>query len=292
MKAPSKIVLPSGSAGAVKEKLQKEGFSFSEQEHAFWHAESGGTHIIFYRSGTVLLQGKDHEREKWFEVLRGTGPGGKKDAGHNDRVLGLDESGKGDFFGPLVLAGAVVSGHDHKELSGIGVEDSKKLSDGKIKDIFRKLRDHAEFQVRVIEPEEYNRLYTVHKNLNRLMMDEYKKLIGKFGADRYDRIILDQFSSSDRQNSDLRHSLDKEILIVTRAESNASVALASIVARYHFVDWIERTSRRVGFEIPIGSGPVSGQLFRKLKNGTDRELFLSLAKAHFKSGSGDNSLFE
>jgi ribonuclease HIII len=294
MKVPAKFSLPVSSANAVKEMLRNYGFRFADQEHAFWHAETGGSHVIFYRNGTVLLQGRDPAGEKWYRELTGGdadetfGPAG---AGKQDKVLGLDESGKGDYFGPLVLAGAVVSVKDEKALKTAGVEDSKNLYDSKIKSVFLKLKEKTEFQVRVIEPEEYNELYSVHKNLNRLMMDEYKKLIGKFSLKKYDRIILDQFSSSDKQNQDLKNSLSKEILIVTKGESNTSVALASIVARYHFIDWIAKASGRLGFEVPIGSGPLSGDLFRRLKNGGDRKLFLSVAKAHFKSGTKADLLF-
>lgn len=298
MKFPAKTVFPASSEKNVRKILSDNGFTFAPQDHAFWHAERAGTHVIFYKNGTVLFQGKDPGREDWYRELANlSGNSGKSPssgegaAGSGDKILGLDESGKGDYFGPLVLAGAVVPVSEEKKFAGLGVQDSKKLSDSKIKSVFEKIRELAEFRVRLIEPEEYNRLYAVHKNLNRLMMDEYRKLVGQFGLKNYDRIILDRFSSSDAQNGDLRKSLKKDILIVPGGEAYVSVALASVVARYHFVEWMGKKSAANGLELPIGSGPLAGELFRKLKNGADRKLFLSVAKAHFKSGTEADSLF-
>lgn len=294
MPLPSKIVLIPSSQNGVRDFLENKGFQFSSQDHTFWHAQSGGLHIIFYKSGSVVLQGNSGQCEKWIELLRpfqkGNGtvsPGGSGKKGHllrNGAVLGLDESGKGDYFGPLVLAGAVVSDKDMDMVMKAGVADSKKLTDNTIGRIFRELSGKMVYRVRVIEPAEYNRLYNHHKNLNRLMMDEYRKLIESFKEKEYDRIILDKFSSSDRQNGELQRSLKKEITIVVRAEENPSVALASIIARYYFVEWINTRSEKYGLDIPIGSGPLAGDLFRRLKNSKDHEKFLAIAKAHFKSG--------
>ena len=284
-----KILVSPALAPKARALLGSSGYSFFDHEHAFWRAAKDGATVVFYKKGTLLFQGNDVAVKSAQGLLSGVmgisfsfvdkaapGPCAQK------TTLGLDESGKGDYFGPLVLAGAAVSPENSQKLSALGVMDSKKLSAGSIETLASEIEALVPFRVRIIMPEEYNRLYAGFGNLNLLMVDEYKKLIAGFDPNSYESVILDKFSASAAQNEEIRRSVSKEMTIVERAESNIPVAAASILARRYFVKTIGLIGVEFGLELPLGSGPHSGGLFTRLKSKMPRGEFEKIAKAHFK----------
>ncbi len=256
--------------------LEEKGFSFSEIPYAYWKASRSGGHITFYHSGKVLIQGPKTSQEQIQSLIQGYL---KQSTTFSQSILGLDESGKGDFFGPLVLAGAIVPTSLEPELQSAGICDSKKLNDDQIYRHFQFLKQKVQWKVLILPPQEYNPLYDKWGNLNLLMIDQYKQLIHSFDASLYDKIILDRFSASEQQNRDISRSVSRDISIVPRAEQYPAVAAASIIARHHFVEWINSQAT----EIPKGSGPVARKLFISLRDGNKPEMFKSLAKMHFLS---------
>jgi ribonuclease HIII len=289
MMAFRKILTEPGSEIKLRKMLCDRGFSFENHEHAHFRSQKSGITVILNLNGTLLLQGKEPDIGRFTERFSLERiPQEKKPQSENlipddleSAILGLDESGKGDYFGPLVLAGAVVRPENAVKLRSFGVTDSKKLTDTLIKKMIPELVDQVEYQVRVIEPREYNTIYQKFGNLNLLMVSEYKSLMTQFREDSFTGVVLDKFSQSAAQNSEIRKHSFKPITIVEKAESHVSVAAASILARYHFAGWMEKASIRLGFELPKGSGRTAGELFMKIKK-NDLSLFENLAKAHFK----------
>jgi ribonuclease HIII len=282
-----KLILKQGQKDSVKQLLSSKGFTFSSHQHAFWRASKNGLSIIFYEKGTLLFQGSESsvkESLAWF-------PGAEENtANPSVSILGLDESGKGDYFGPLVLAGAIVTPENFQQIKDLGVVDSKKLSDSQIQKIFNGLKDKILFKVRIILPEDYNPLYARLTNLNLLMVSEYKNLIARFDLDSYDKIILDKFSQSESQNKEIRKASPKEMLIIEKGEANLSVAAASIIARFYFIQWFPEIEKSKRLSLPKGSGRESGELFSRLKTSLKPEEFQAIAKSHFKE-SFKNELF-
>lgn len=284
-----KLILHPGLAAKVSVLLNQHGFTFSDHEHAFWRASKDGATIVFYKKGTLLFQGNDQAvsgAKKLLESFIGNAKiiGNEEPSNSHSAqtTLGLDESGKGDYFGPLVLAGAIAGPKEEIELKALGVMDSKKLSASAIENLAGKIESITVHRVRIIMPEEYNRLYAQHNNLNLLMADEYKKLIASFDPSGFDHIILDKFSASASQNQDLKRSAPRDMTIVERAEAYIPVAAASILARYYFVKSLEQVGKQSGFDLPLGSGPQAGKLFTRLKKDLPRTEFEKAAKAHFK----------
>lgn len=257
----------------LKGILKTKGFDFKDHQYAYFRAQNGKITVILYKNQNLLLQGDEKEVDSFFGFLNESLTFNRVELD----VLGLDESGKGDLFGPLVLAGVIIKKHD-SFIEKAGVEDSKNLSDNKIKEIFDSLRDKIIFKVRVIEPEEYNKLYENYKNLNKLMINEYKELIKSFDEKDYKKIVLDKFSLSRLQMEEIKSNLSKPIEIYVRAERHFSVALASIVARYYFLEWFEKNN------LPLMKGCSTEvvDFFNKLKKTQTHKELRKFAKLHFK----------
>ncbi len=282
--------------------LEELKFVFYDHKYAFWRAKKGNMTIIFYSNGTLLFQGDKKGIDEIISELQISSSKIFTD-GQSESVdsmfdaykdfdtgsitlLGLDESGKGDYFGPLILAGAIIKPGIFNVVKNLGVMDSKKLSDSSIQRIYQEFIGLVSYRARIINPEEYNELYFQHKNLNKLMLEEYIHLIREFNPDIYDKIILDRFSGSNEQNNKIKNSVNKEIIIIERGERFLAVAAASIIARKHFIDWIEHSEDNFGIKLIKGSGKEAGMLFSKLKTGDKQDLFKKVAKTHFKEPYG------
>lgn len=200
-----------------------------------------------------------------------------------DEYIGSDEAGKGDFFGPLVIASVFIDRKSSSELRKIGVADSKTISDTKIKVLAEKIYNltYPNFSVFVIEPETYNKLYLKYNNLNKLLNKAHAKTIEdvliKTSAKN---IIIDKFSSLQltfNQNWD-----DVKINYFTQAEKYTAVAAASILARNALIEWFENKENE-GFYLPKGASSIVDQRARELKITFGENIFEKLAKLHFKT---------
>src|SRR6478752_6435116 len=199
--------------------------------------------------------------------------------------IGIDESGKGDYFGPLVIAAVFVDATTQGELKLMDVRDSKKLSDGRILEMTPDIKTICPHSVIAIGPQKYNELYAKIKNLNRLLAWGHAKALETL-LERVSckRAISDQFGDERL----ILHALqEKGRTIVleqrTKAESDLAVAAASIVARAEFLLRLKRLSENVGTTLPKGASPaveLAGRMVVK-KHGEER--LGTVAKLHFKT---------
>jgi ribonuclease HIII len=201
------------------------------------------------------------------------------------RVIGVDEAGKGDFFGPLVVAGLLCRESQEKRLLEYGVRDSKLISDNKILSIDDNLRAVFPHFVLVVLPEEYNNRYKEIKNLNKLLAvshsDVIQKLVQEHGADK---IILDKFGKTELVEKVLAERKIKiELVQVEHGERLPQVAAASVLARAAFVRAIDEMSAQVGVEIPKGASSLVDEAARRLVKKHGDKVLLKLTKVHFKN---------
>lgn len=201
------------------------------------------------------------------------------------RVIGVDESGKGDFFGPLVIAGFLSDDANLALLRAAGVKDSKLISDKKILEIDADLRADFPHEVLVISPEEYNRKYKKIKNLNKLLADGHAEIIDRLlrkhpaecaVSDKFGKTELVQNALIDRE----RHIDLKQIV---RGESVAQVAAASIIARARFINEMDRISEGCGCELPRGAAAQVDRVGRLLISRYGPAIMQKVAKIHFKN---------
>ena len=199
--------------------------------------------------------------------------------------IGIDESGKGDYFGPLVIAAVFVDATTQNELTLMQVRDSKKISDGRILDMTHDIRTICPHSIIVIGPQRYNELYAKIRNLNRLLAWGHAKALETL-LDRVscERAIADQFGD-ERLILNALQEKGRTIVLEQRhkAESDLAVAAASILARAEFLQRLKRLSDEIGTTLPKGASPaveLAGRMIVK-KHGEER--LGSVAKLHFKT---------
>jgi ribonuclease HIII len=172
--------------------------------------------------------------------------------------FGVDESGKGDFFGPLVIAGVFVDGKSARQLLDLGVQDSKRIgSDARIHALAKEIRRIARegTDVVAIGPARYNELYQKFGNLNSLLGWGHARVIENLLSRKPDcpRSLSDKFADARViENALLRHGRKIRIEQRPRAESDIAVAAASILAREAFIDWLERKGKELGLKLGRG----------------------------------------
>jgi ribonuclease HIII len=199
--------------------------------------------------------------------------------------IGIDESGKGDYFGPLVIAAVFLDATTQNELTLMNVRDSKKISDGRILDMAPDIRMLCPHTMIAIGPQRYNELYAKIRNLNRLLAWGHAKaletLLDKVSCAH---AIADQFGDEQLILNVLQEK-GRTIVLEQRhkAESDLAVAAASILARAEFLHRLKRLSDGIGTTLPKGASSaveLAGRMIVK-KHGAER---LGLvAKLHFKT---------
>lgn len=200
--------------------------------------------------------------------------------------IGIDESGKGDYFGPLVVAAVFVDATTQDELALMEVRDSKRISDGRILEMAPDIRTICPHSVIAIGPQKYNELYAKIKNLNRLLAWGHAKALENLleRGVSCGRAISDQFGDERLILNALQEKGKKIVLEQrTKAESDLAVAAASILARAEFLIRLKRLSDEVGTTLPKGASPaveLAGKMIVK-KHGQDR--LAHVAKLHFKT---------
>ncbi len=200
-------------------------------------------------------------------------------------IIGTDESGKGDYFGPLVIAGVYADPLSKSILRELGVADSKKLSDVRIAKLASEIKNVCKYSIVSIGNPRYNELYDKFKNLNRLLAWGHARVIENILEETACAIALsDQFGSKDLIE---RALMDKGRQIHLeqrpRAEQNIVVAAASILARNEFVEKIKEISSEYGIEFPMGASNINIHIGRSFIKKYGEEHLSSVAKLHFKT---------
>ena len=199
--------------------------------------------------------------------------------------IGIDESGKGDYFGPLVIAAVFVDETTQGELALMQVRDSKKISDGRILEMAPDIKTICPHSVIAIGPQKYNELYAKIKNLNRLLAWGHAKALENL-LERVscERAISDQFGD-ERLILNALQEKGRKIVLEQRpkAESDLAVAAASILARAEFLLRLKRLSDEVGTTLPKGASPAVELAAKMIIKKHGQERLDSVAKLHFKT---------
>ena len=197
--------------------------------------------------------------------------------------LGIDEAGKGDYFGPLVVAGVrITDGTKAKELQAIGVRDSKEIRASSIQSISdRILETVGPENVRVVSlpPGEYEARRDAAGNINRLLGEIDAQIISEL-ANEVEVVVVDEFATSARTHMEPFVPEGVRLEVRPRAEDDAAVAAASIVARARQLQEIEDLSERVGFRLPLGATHVVGA-GRRVVEELGKDALAEVAKTHF-----------
>ena len=290
------------------EKLQRRlqlssAFREEKREYALYCYSGLGVSVAYYaKRGKLLVQGKgtdDFMKLLPPEMLApASNPSSHAECGayvpSSDEPdprphFGVDESGKGDYFGPLVVAGVYSDEKTAPLLAEIGCRDSKTVgSDERIAQMAEKIRalQGVEYEVLCIGPKRYNELYDSQMgNLNRLLAWGHARVIAALHAKKPNcpRALSDQFANARVLSQALsERGVSIQLEQRPRAESDIAVAAASILARARFVEWMRQAAESAECELPLGCAPHVLQAAKHFVDKHGRERLSEVAKLHFK----------
>jgi len=269
--------------------LKTQGFELSKPLYTVVSGKKKGISCTLYESGKLTVQGKEisdfiefylePELLKSFEASYPT-----KKADTTPRI-GIDESGKGDYFGPLCIAGVYISEENIEKLASLGVKDSKTLTDVTIQKLAKEIQLRCAHHVVKINPKKYNELYTQFKNLNHLLAwghaTTIESLVKETGC-QY--VIVDQFANERVVETALkRKKLEIRLVQRHRAEEDLCVAAASILARNAFLQGLELLSQQYGIKLPKGASKATIQAGIAFVRKYGKESLENVGKLHFKT---------
>src|SRR5881275_2123946 len=283
-------------ANKLRSLVEELGFTFSPKPYTLFFAQKNKLNAAVYEKGPkLLLQGKGIEEFVQFELepkILGEAKLGYEEV-HSPEMFqphfGVDESGKGDFFGPLVIAGVYVDRGIARKLLDAGVVDSKRIgSDARIRALAETIRKNSLGLVEtvLIGPAKYNDLYEKFGNLNLLLGWGHARVIENLLAKKpaCPRSLSDQFADARVISASLlKHGRKIAIEQRPRAESDIAVAAASIVAREAFINWLERKSKELGIRLERGVSPSVKDSARKLVEMNGPDALREVAKVHFRT---------
>jgi ribonuclease HIII len=298
---------------ALREFVQSNGWTILDEKEIQYGYQlritDGKTSIPvdFFTTGRALIQGKPGELEtrltSWWNERKAASVQPETPAVSQSTFvetpsnaipksftgkarIGMDESGKGDYFGPLVIAAVYVDQQTEDKLTSMGVQDSKLLTDRRMQAMSREIKALCPNFVVPIEPKRYNELYNKVQNLNRLLGWGHawalEKMLERVSCNL---AIVDQFGDESLlQNALMKKGRQIKLEQRPRAEEDIAVAAASILARAKFVQQLEQLSGRIGKTLPKGaSDPAIVTIGREIVARHGREILAEIAKLHFKT---------
>ena len=198
--------------------------------------------------------------------------------------IGTDESGKGDYFGPLVVAGVFLPDRQQRVLAELGVKDSKKFSDNRVRELALLIKKGYKHSLVVIGPEKYNELYAKLRNLNRLLAWAHSRAIENILEEVHCSLcITDQFGDKSYVlNALMKRGKNIELVQKPKAEEDMAVAAASILARAEFLRRLHFLSQDVGMDLPKGASSLVDEAGLRLVKLQGIQVLDKVVKKHFK----------
>jgi ribonuclease HIII len=292
--------LSDDQAKALEEYLRSHDFKFREVPYARFAAGKEKTQVVFYESGKLVVQGKGTQDFVEFvlepNILQEVKLG--YETVLNPELLapriGVDESGKGDFFGPLCIAGVYINEGVIAAWKGAGIKDSKNISsDRRIAELAKLIRGTPGCvqSVVAIGNEAYNRNYLSMKSVNRLLAWGHARVIENLLALSHQmnpppvRAISDQFAHDKSVVSKAMMQLGRGIELVQRhkAEEDLAVAAASILARNEFVTRLVDMGRKYEMVFPKGASAAVDAAAKEFVAKRGAEELKKVAKMHFRT---------
>lgn len=273
--------------------------------YAIFQADDGDTVVTMYQSGKVVFQGRDADLAADFWIETEKINYGKAEVKSSDdkkekkeierkiplriNSIGSDEVGTGDYFGPIVVTATYVSKENIDFLLELGVKDSKKMSDIEIKKVVPQIIKKIPYHTFVLSNKQYNELYNSDMNMNKMKAILHNKVLSNFSDKSkylYDYIVVDQFENPRSYYNHLSDAKFKvyNITFLTKAEDQClSVACASLISRYIFLEEMDKISKDVGLVIPKGASDLVDSVGKDIVKKFGIEKLNEIAKMNFKN---------
>ena len=271
--------------------------------YAIFQAMEADTVITLYESGKAMFQGisADIDANLWRDMekhlnnidvdVRDSSEKKKEEIDKTNyyfSAIGSDEVGTGDYFLPIVVTASYMDKENIKFLESLGVHDSKKLTDEKIKRCAPMIIKKIPYESLVLSNKEYNEYHDKGYNMNKIKAIMHNKVLYKMKNKgyNYDKIIVDQFALPGVYYNYLREAKEKVtgITFLTKAEDkNLSVACSSIISRYIFLNEKEKLEKKLNISIPLGAGAKVDEIGKELVNKHGKNILSEISKISFKN---------
>ena len=260
--------------------------------YAIFQAQEEDTIITLYESGKAMFQGTSAfvDANMWKAIKEND----EADTDQNDYMnitsVGSDEVGTGDYFGPIVVTSCYVKKEDIGFLKDLGVTDSKKITDDKIKKIAPEIIKKIKYKSIILKNDEYNKKYSKENNMNKIKAIMHNKVLYSIlnEVEKPELVIVDEFAREARYYSYLNEvpNIVKGITFVTKAESkNLAVASASIISRYIFINEFDKMCDELHLPLPKGSGSNVDKIGQEAVEKYGKEILDKIAKKNFSNTS-------
>ena len=262
--------------------------------YVIFQAQDEDTVITMYESGKVMFQGTsaDVDASMWgvaLEQSKEKKENKKESIYHNCSSVGSDEVGTGDYFGPIVVTASYVSKDDVEFLEKLGVADSKKLNDERIKKIAPEIAKKIKYRSIILSNKEYNEKYNKDVNMNKIKSIMHNKVLYQLINEenpKYDYIIVDEFAKEPRYYEYLKgiNNIQRGITFMTKAEDkNLAVAASSIISRYIFLKEFDKICDKLSLPLVKGAGKDVDTIGEELVEKYGEEKLTEVAKLNFKN---------
>ncbi|MCA1025238.1 ribonuclease HIII [Cytobacillus kochii] len=307
----SQIVLKKSTAELQQMKTHYQALLSPKQPPgSIFTAKTNNCTITAYKSGKVLFQGAgcQSEADKWggsnSEVApkkKASLPKGSKLPDHfaSLSVVGSDEVGTGDYFGPMTVVAAYVSATKIPLLKELGVQDSKNLNDQRIIQIAKQIKDVIPFSLLTLHNDKYNNMQQKGMSQGKLKALLHNQAINsvleKMSPEKPDAVLIDQFAQEGVYYNYLKSQANiqrENVYFSTKGESvHIAVAAASILARYAFLLRFEELSKKAGFPLTKGAGPKVDECGAKLIHIHGEDSLTHFVKLHFANTDKAKALY-
>lgn len=250
--------------------------------------------ITIYKTNKLLIQGNDSIQvyQEICQALRIKPKITKPPQKTFDlalSIIGSDEVGTGDYFGGIVVCACFIGKEQILETSKLGLNDSKKISDQKIKRIAPQLISKLKHSVIYLNNEKYNLITNkFNTNLNKIKAILHNKALIQL-LDKninYDKIIIDGFTSTEKYFSYLQNQkrIIENVILEEKSETKyLAVAVASIIARYYFIKKLDELSKTYGYNLPKGAGKPVDLVLNKIITDGKKDILKYIAKVNFQN---------
>ncbi len=297
----------------IGHKTQKEMKEFYQEfirektpPYAIFQAQNADCVITLYQSNKVVFQGNgaDIEANIWKERDRKLHPENKQQEKKSETnkkekekesekrfdadIIGSDEVGTGDFFGPIIVTSVFVQRKHVSFLEELKIKDSKTFSDEDILNLAPQLMKKLVYESIVLSNEDYNKYYSETTNMNKIKAIMHNKVLIKIKprAEGYRQIVVDQFTTPRSYYAYLKDAktVCQKIFFLKKAERlSLPVACASIISRYFFIKEMDKISQKYQVAIPYGAGAETEKTALALANKYGLEELKKLVKLNFKN---------
>jgi ribonuclease HIII len=259
-----------------------EAYQFEEgnNPNCLWFVKGKNCSVFYYKTHKLLFQGK--EASYYFNLVESEDTITVNNQKLDFPIVGTDEAGKGDYFGPLVTAAVLIDKTSIKKLQSLSINDSKKLDSYKIGHLSMAIKKVAKYSIIVLNNQKYNEVYNKIKNMNKVLSySHYLSIVNLFKKTKFENVIVDKFGKEEHLLWLLRNN-KFNVIQIPKAEKYVPVAAASILARDRYIFELKKLNLEYNFDFKPGASNEVKELVNEFKRKYNKDDVDKVLKKNFK----------